>query len=160
MTSASMLAVELDHYHLRMAPLRPLPALMWLAAVPAGHRVASIELAWLPMLFVPGSTTGVWLGGAVLIPCLVALLEAGGALAVVVADRMLGRAMLRAALTALGVLPAAASLLAAALLGWPAGLAAVAAAAAVLAPAAVFLLLADHRIWPSWRLTSRPGEGV
>ena len=117
-TGASMLAVELDHHHLRMAPVRPLPALVWLAGVPAAHRTLTIELAWLPMLLAPGTTIGVWLAGALLIGCMVALVEAAGALAVVAADRMAARAALRVAIGVLGALPAAGVLLAALSLGW------------------------------------------
>jgi len=106
--AGGQLAVELEHYHLRLAPLRPLPALLWLSAIPAVHRVVSTELAWLPVLFAPRVTTGIWATGVVLIPCLILLAEATGSAAVVATDGWHTRIGLKLAFAALGVLPAAA----------------------------------------------------
>jgi hypothetical protein len=159
-TSASMLAVEREHHHLRLAPLRPLPALLWLAAVPATHRVVSIELSWLPVLLMPGMTAGGWLAGALLIGCLVALMEASGALAVVAADRVVVRALLKPAIFVLGVLPAAVALIAALALGATTGVAALPAAAVMLAAARSCFALAAPQIWPTTRTHSHvPNHG-
>ncbi|MEA2466982.1 MAG: hypothetical protein QOJ57_1108, partial [Thermoleophilaceae bacterium] len=147
-SGASMLAVELEHHHLRLAPLRPLPALLWLAAVPATHRAVSTELAWLLMLFVPGLSASVWLVGALLIPCLVALVEGAGTVAVVAADRLLPRALLRAALGLGGAIPAAALFGVAIALGVPAIVAGVVAAAALLAAAWSLFTFSARQIWP------------
>ena len=52
-TGAAELALERDHHQLRMAPVSTLPALLWLAAVPAAHRIVSVELSWLFVLLAP-----------------------------------------------------------------------------------------------------------
>jgi hypothetical protein len=148
LTAASMLAVELEHHPLRMAPLRPLPALGWLASVPATHRVVSTEIAWLPMLLVPGVTPGGWLVGAMVIPCVVALFEAGGALAVVLADGSIARLALKAGLALGGLLPAAIALLTAVALDLPAFALALVTAALLLAAAAALFSLSARQIWP------------
>jgi hypothetical protein len=155
--SGSMLAVELEHLHLRMAPLRPVRSLLWLAAVPASHRVVSTEVAWLAMLLVPGSPAGVWLVGALLIPCLVALGEGAGALAVVLADRMLGRALLKLALGVTGVLPTAAVLIVAASVGTPAVVVALLVAATSLAIASTYFALSARHIRPRRPLATDNG---
>jgi hypothetical protein len=155
--SASMLAVELEHHHLCMAPLRPLPSLLWLAAVPAAHRVLSTEVAWVPMLFVPGYPAGVWLVGAVLIPCFVALVEGAGALAVVLADRTLPRALIRLGLGVAGVVPTAAVLVVAASVGAPAVAVALLVAATSLAIAATYFAFSARQIWPRRPLASDNG---
>jgi hypothetical protein len=142
------LAIERDHHHLRMAPVRPLPALLWLAAVPAAHRTVSIGLAWPLVLVAPGVTPGAWAAGAVLIPCLVALAEGAGAAAVAAADRKFIRAALKVGVAVGGLLPAAVVLSASLWLGLPAFLAGVLAAALVLAAAAAGFAFTAHRIWP------------
>ncbi|MEA2441385.1 MAG: hypothetical protein QOH76_2809 [Thermoleophilaceae bacterium] len=157
MSAASMLAVELEHHHMRMAPLRPLPSLLWLAAVPAAHRILSTEVAWVPMLFVPGYPAGVWLVGAVLIPCFVALVEGGGALAVVLADRMLPRALIRLGLGVAGVVPTAAVLIVAASVGAPAVAVALLVAATSLAIAATYFAFSARQIWPRRPLATDNG---
>jgi hypothetical protein len=144
---ASQLAVELDHYHLRLAPLRPLRALLWVSAVPSAHRIVSIELAWFPVLFAPRITTGTWLAGVVLGPCLVALAAATGSLAVASSRELLARAALKAAIATLAVLPAAVILIVAAALG-STTLAAVMAAVALLATTAFCVRRTAHTIWP------------
>ena len=144
---ASQLAVELEHHHLRLAPLRPRRALLWLSAVRAAHRVVSIELAWLPILFAPGVTAEIWVAGALLGPCLVALAEATGSLAVASSRELLGRAALKAAFGTLAVLPAIVILVATIALGSIA-LAAVTGAAALLATTALCLRRTASTIWP------------
>lgn len=138
------LAVELDHHHLLLAPLRPLPSLLWLGAVPVVSTAVQIELVWLPVLAAPVITTGAWGVGAVLIPCLVALAEASGSLAVVVADGPLARVALA---FALGALPAATLVIAVVSLGAPTTLVALA-TVVLLAAAASWLALAARRIRP------------
>jgi hypothetical protein len=128
--------------------VRPLPALLWLGAATAVQRVVSIELAWLVVLFAPGATVGAWVTGVVLIPCLVALVEAAGALAVAVADRPLSRGALKVAIGTLGGLPAIAILITGVALDWPPTLVALMAAAALLAPAGSCLTRAVNHIWP------------
>jgi hypothetical protein len=156
-SGGSMLAIELDHYHVRIAPLRPLPALLCLAAVTAVQRIVSIELAWLVVLFAPGVTAGAWVTGVLLIPCLVALVEGAGALAVAVADRPLSRGALKVAIGTIGALPAIAALTAGAALGWPATVVAPLAAAALLALAWCCLARAANHIWPRARASGDRG---
>ena len=146
--AGGQLAVELEHYHLRLAPLRPLPALLWLSAIPAVHRVVSTELAWLPVLFAPRVTTGIWATGVVLIPCLILLAEATGSAAVVATDGWHTRIGLKLAFAALGVLPAAAVWIAAMALGWSPPVVAPVVAAALLVSAALYFDRAAHRIRP------------
>jgi hypothetical protein len=146
---AAQLAIERDHHHLRMAPVAPLPALMWLAAVPAAHRIVSVELSWLPVVLAPGVTPGVWAAGALLIPCLTALAEGAGSVAVVMADRKLVRAPLKAGFAVGGVLPAAVILSALLALGSTALLGALVVAPLVLAAAAAGFAFTAHRIWPT-----------
>ncbi len=144
------LAVELDHYHLRLAPMRPLPALAWLGAVPVTVNVVQIEVVWLPVLAAPGVPTGVGVGGVVLIPCLVALAEAAGSLVVTVADGLLVRIALALALGTLGALPAAALAVAVVPLG-SSTLLVTLAAVALLTAAASLLTWTAYRVWPRRR---------
>lgn len=146
--AGAQLAVELEHYHLRLAPLRPLRALLWLSAVPALHRLVSMELAWFPVLFAPRVSSATWAVGVVLIPCLVALVEATGSLAVALSSRLLARAGLKAALAMFGVVPATAIAVGTTSLGWPASLVAPAAAAALLASVALSLTRTVDNVWP------------
>ena len=143
---AGMLAVELDHYHMRLAPLRSLHALVWLAAVPAAHRAVSMELAWAPVLFAPGVTSGTWFTGVLLIPFVVALAEATGSLAVVSRRDLPARAALKATLAFVAALPVALILIAAGSLGWPTTLVAPLAAGALLASAAACVNATAHKI--------------
>jgi hypothetical protein len=146
-SGGSMLAVEVDHFHLRAAPVRPLPALMWLGSVTAVHRLIGLQIAWLPVVLAPGVTLGAWVAGVVIIPGLVALAEGAGALAVGVAERSIVRAGLKAALGLAGLLPAAASLTVAMSLGAPAAFAAVPATVALTAAAAAGLAGAAKRVF-------------
>jgi len=145
-TAGSMLAVERVHYHLRLAPLRPRHALLWLGAFTALQRFVSIELAWLPIVFAPGVGLGAWIMGVVLIPCAVAFVEAAGALAVTTADRLLARGALKAALGIVGLLAGAAALGTPAWLGGPAMLGLPLAALALLIGGACCLARAADRL--------------
>jgi hypothetical protein len=148
MIGGAQLAIERDHHHLRMAPVRPLPALLWLAAVPAAHRTVSIELSWLLVWLAPGMSAGMWAAGVILIPCLVALAEGAGSVAVAVADRKPIRAALKAGIVVLGLLPAAAVLSVSLGLGASAALAGALAAPTVLAAACSGFTFTAHRAWP------------
>jgi len=117
----------------------------------------SIELAWLVVLFAPGVTAGAWVTGVLLIPCLVALVEAAGALAVAVADWPLSRGALKVAIGAIGALPAIAALTAGAALHWPAAVVAPMAAAALLAIAGCCLARAANHVWSRVRATGAEG---
>ncbi len=149
------LAVELDHYHLQLAPWRPMPALIWVGAAPVAVSAVQIEVVWLPVLAAPDVATGAWVAGAVLIPCLIALAEAAGSLAVVVADGLLARVALTAALVTFGALPATALLFGAVSVGVQRVLVALA-AVALLAAATCWMVWTAHRIWPRWWASPRP----
>ncbi|MDQ2831370.1 MAG: hypothetical protein M3Y74_20280, partial [Chloroflexota bacterium] len=89
--AADGLAAELDHYHLRLAPLRPLPALLWVSVIPVVRLSVITEVLWLAALAAPGLTTATWVAGAVLIPCAVVLAAAAGSLGIASAEGALSR---------------------------------------------------------------------
>jgi hypothetical protein len=95
--------------------------------------------------------------GALLIPCLVALVEGAGALAVVLADRMLGRVLLKLALGVTGVLPTAAVLIVAASVGVPAVVVALLVAATSLGIASTYFALSARHIRPRRPLVTDNG---
>jgi hypothetical protein len=105
-----------------------------------------MELAWFPVLLAPGVTTGHWLTGVVLVPFVVALAEATGALAVVSTRDVLARAALKVAIGVLAALPVASMLIATSSFGWSMTLVAPLAAGALLASTAWCVSHAAHRI--------------
>jgi hypothetical protein len=147
LAGGTMLARELDHHFLHSAGLQAVPALGWLAAVRGVHRALSGWLAWAPLVLMPGLGLGAWLAGLLLVPCVVALGEAAGALAVARTDRPAGRFALRVAGGLAGLLAAAAVLVGALAIGAPPPAAGAAAALVAGGAALAGLTLAARRVW-------------
>lgn len=144
--AADGLAAELDHYHLRLVPFRPLPALLWVTIVPVVRTSIMVEILWLAAFAVPGLSLGAWIAGLVIIPFLVIQAATAGSLAIASAEGALSRIALGVGLSALGIIPAAALLDTSSDL-LPAALLVVVAALTLLAAAAFWLLLTPSRVW-------------
>ncbi len=144
--AADGLAAELDHYHLRLAPLRPLPALLWVSVIPVARTSVIMEVLWLAVFAAPGIATGIWVAGAVLIPFVVVQAAAAGSLAIAAADGTVTRLGLGVGLAALGAAPAAILLVARGPLGTAVALIPLA-AATLLAVAALWFVLTSRRVW-------------
>jgi len=104
-SSFSGIAVELDHHHVWMAPLRPLIALLCAIAVPAATVAASAEVLWFTLLLGGSLGGGTWLVGAVLIPCLGVVIFLAGALGIAIGGRGVLRIPLSVAFGAGGIAP-------------------------------------------------------
>lgn len=157
--AADGLAAELDHYQLRLAPFRPLPALIWVSVIPIVRLSLMLEVLWLPAFAAPGIPTGVWIAIAMLIPFAVTPAALAGSFAIAVADSTLSRAGLGIGLAALGVIPAVALLellhqLVPAPLLIPLG------AAALLAPCPIWLAYISRRVWAPRTAVSRFGPAA
>ncbi|MCK2242103.1 MULTISPECIES: hypothetical protein [unclassified Crossiella] len=105
-SSFTGIAVELDHHHLWVAPLRPLPALLCVTAVPAAAAAIGAELPWLALLVGGAIGGGTWLTGALLIPMVITTVLTAGALAVSLGGRGVLRVPLSFGFTAIGLAPA------------------------------------------------------
>ncbi|MGO1052814.1 hypothetical protein [Crossiella sp. CA198] len=150
------IAVELDHHHLWLAPLRRLPVLLCVTAAPAAMAGASAEILWLAVLLGGGVSGQFWLAGALVIPVVLVTVLMAGALAVTVGGRGLLRFPLSFGFTAVGLAPAIA------LLYWPGPLVLAAVAIAMLALAATAAVLVTRGLWtsdPTARSTS-PGSSA
>lgn len=145
--AGAQLSIERDHHHLRLAPVARLAALLWLAAVPAAHRLISVQLSWSLAWLASGITLGTWAAGVLLIPCLIAFGEGAGALAVAAAERKVVRAAIKAAILVIVSIPATTVLGVVLELGVPALVAAVPTGAALLGGAWVCFATASRRIF-------------
>lgn len=105
-SSMAGLAIELDHYHLWLAPLRPIPTLLWVNAVPAVRTLVTLEVLWLPLMLADAIDSMVVITGVVLLPCVIVLSTAAGGLSATVAESVLARFTLPVALVAAGAAPA------------------------------------------------------
>lgn len=140
------LGAELDHNHLRLAPLRPLRALLWVNAVPVAVMTISLEVLWLPLVAAGAVRPLVGGLGAALIPCVAMVLAAAGSLAATASGGMLTRIALALALGITGAVPALALVVPALL--WQATPLLVLAAGVLLATlSGAWLVLTRRRVW-------------
>lgn len=143
--AADGLAAELDHYQLRLAPFRPVPALIWVSVIPVVRLSLMTEVLWVPSIAAPGISAGTWIAVAVLIPFVVVAAAIAGSFAIATAAGALSRAALGVGLTALSAIPAA--LLLTAHQSESAVLLIPLVAAALLAPCVIWVVLTSRRVW-------------
>lgn len=153
-SSFTGIAVELDHHHVWVAPLRPLVALWCATAVPAATVSAGAEALWLMLLVGGVLGAGTWLAGALLIPVVSVVVLLAGALGIAIGGRGVLRMPLSLGFAVAGIAPAAvlAFVPTAPVVG------AVAVTLIGLATAAPFTVCG--RLWPSLRCEPIPaGKG-
>lgn len=137
------IAMDIDHNHVWVAPVRPLRALLAATAVPAVTIALSAELLWLTLGIGDVFTAGVWLAGAVVLPLVAVVILLGGALGLALGGAGLLRIPLAFGFAAAGVAPLGALLV----MPGPLGLAG--AASLLLGLGAVAASVASRRLWPS-----------
>ncbi len=142
--AADGLAAELDHYHLGLAPLRPLPSLVWVSAIPVSRTVALSEILWLPTLATPDISVGIWISVAIPIPFLIALAATAGSFAIATAEGALFRAALGIGLAALSLAPTVVLI---AYLPVPDGIVGTLFGAVLLAESALWVVSTSRLVW-------------
>lgn len=153
-SSFTGIAVELDHHHVWVAPLRPLVALLCATAVPAATVSAGAEVLWLTLLIGGVLGVGTWLAGALLIPLVSVVVLLAGGLGIAIGGRGVLRVPLSLGLAAAGIAPAAV------LAFVPTPLVVAAVAVTLLGSATAGALAVTSRLWPSSRHEPIPARNA
>jgi hypothetical protein len=152
-SSFTGIAVELDHHHIWVAPLRPLVALLCATAIPAATISASAEVLWLTLLVGGVLGGGTWLAGTLLIPLVSVVVLLAGAVGIAAGGRGVLRMPLSLGFAAAGIAPTAV------LAFVPTAPAVGAVAVALIGLATAAALVVRGRLWPSSRPEPFPARG-